>query len=827
MNYRVFEKTALAIAVWAALPVQAQNVTLEEVVVTARRVQENIQDVPISMTVFSQNQLNDRNITVASDLANYTPSLSVNERYGPEKSSFSIRGFNQDQATAPTVGVYFADVVGVRAQGGTTSGNTVGAGAFMDLQNVQVLKGPQGTLFGRNTDGGAILLVPQEPVDEFGGYIEGSVGNYDMTRVQGALNVPLTDSFRVRFAADINQRDGYMENKSGNGPDFNDRDYEAYRLSAIWEITDSLENYTILHSSDSNTAGYASRYVACDREAAVPDEIGQISINAMVTLAACEQIDRQAARGDDEFDVEVNAPRANLSIKQWQFINTTTWEVNDSLTVKNILSYGEFEEKSRFSLYSDNFTVPDSVNFLNFGFPAPITPGTPFRLIELGMLPGESNAAQNTWTEELQLQGFAFDDRLQYVVGGYLEYSDPDGLNGGRTGIFTYCDNVDTTDCDFSAIPLAGNISQSATKLKFENHGIFAQGTFDITDEFALTAGVRYTFDKIEGYDQGVRIAPAPFTTEPLIATCRDSFRFPGVIADDPKVCGKTLEEESDEPTWLVNLDYKPSPDALIYAKYARGYRQGGINFTNPGVETWGPEEVDNYEVGAKLTYRGAIEGILNIAAFYNDYTDQQVFGSLITDRVNYPQVSGGAAIVNAGKSEISGIEVDAVAVLTDNLKVTLAYAYLDAEIKELDTSGVNLEGTPFLEISPLAEEGGTLNLVPEHKASLSATYTLPIDESYGDVSFGVIWSYTDEQLVNTSAPAPYDYIDDRSLIDVNVHWRSVFNSAIDVSLFANNVTDEAYEVATGGGWGSFGIIDYLYGQPRMYGVRLRYNLGQ
>ncbi|MFM5907834.1 MAG: TonB-dependent receptor plug domain-containing protein, partial [Novosphingobium sp.] len=134
-----------------------------DIVVTARRVEERLQDVPISITVFNQEQLGNRNVAVASDLATYTPSLSTNTRFGPEKATFAIRGFNQDASTAPTVGVYFADVVGTRAQGGTAGGNTVGAGSFTDLQNVQVLKGPQGTLFGRNTTGGAILLVPKRP----------------------------------------------------------------------------------------------------------------------------------------------------------------------------------------------------------------------------------------------------------------------------------------------------------------------------------------------------------------------------------------------------------------------------------------------------------------------------------------------------------------------------------------------------------------------------------------------------------------------------------------------------------------------------------------
>ena len=242
----------------------ADETSIDEIIVTARRVEESLQDVPISMSVLSAGQIADRNIVVAADLATYTPSLSVNQRYGAEKSTFAIRGFNQDQSTAPTVGVYFADVVGVRSQGGTTSGSTVGAGSFTDLQSVQVLKAPQGTLFGRNTTGGAVLLVPEKPKDSFGGYVEATGGDYDLRRVQAALNVPAGESFRMRFAADVNQRDGFMENQSGVGPeDYNDVNYDYFRLGAVWDITPNLENYLLGHYSKSETNGYASHYAAC------------------------------------------------------------------------------------------------------------------------------------------------------------------------------------------------------------------------------------------------------------------------------------------------------------------------------------------------------------------------------------------------------------------------------------------------------------------------------------------------------------------------------------------------------------------------------------
>ena len=231
---------ATALTPLLAVPALAQDAqgaeggSASDIVVTARRIEERLQDVPISITVFSQEQLTNRNIASSTDLAAYTPSLAVNSRYGPDKSSFAIRGFSQDLNTLPSVGVYFAEVVAPRLNSNITSGNGAGPGSMFDLQNVQVLKGPQGTLFGRNTTGGSILLVPRRPTDKLEGYVEGTYGNYDAMRVQAVLNIPLADTFKVRLGVERYKRDGYLRNVSGIGPDdFNDVNYFAARLSIL------------------------------------------------------------------------------------------------------------------------------------------------------------------------------------------------------------------------------------------------------------------------------------------------------------------------------------------------------------------------------------------------------------------------------------------------------------------------------------------------------------------------------------------------------------------------------------------------------------------
>lgn len=276
-----------AIALLATAPAFAQEAANEganadipgDIIVTARRTEERLQDVPISISVFNQQDLSKRNIVVAADLATYTPSLSVNQRYGPEKSSFAIRGFQQEQSTAPSVGVYFADVEFGRAQGGTNAGGSAPAGAFMDLQNVQVLKGPQGTLFGRNTTGGAVLLVPQKPTDRWEGYVEGSAGDYGMLRGLGVLNIPINDTFKVRFAVDRQKRDGYVRNHSGIGPNrYQNVDYFAGRMSIVADLTPDLENYTIATYNHSFTTGYGARVAACNPNTISPPNVVQSTL---------------------------------------------------------------------------------------------------------------------------------------------------------------------------------------------------------------------------------------------------------------------------------------------------------------------------------------------------------------------------------------------------------------------------------------------------------------------------------------------------------------------------------------------------------------------
>src|SRR6266702_428586 len=330
----------------APAPARAEDTGLTEIIVTARRIEERLQDVPISIQVFNQQQLQDRNVVNPQDLAAYVPSLSVNTTVATENSTFAIRGLVQDIGTAPSVGVYFGDVVAPRGASNNQSvGDGAGPGSFFDLQNVKVLKGPQGTLFGRNTTGGAVLLVPQKPTSNLEGYVEGSVGNFNLRAGQAVVNIPINDNLRVRLGVDHESRDGYAINTSGIGPrDLDDVNFTALRASVVADLTPDLENYTIASFSHSDTNGSVQKLIA-----AAPTGLGNFGLG---------QLAAQAANHEGFYDLRQDLTNPFSKLTQWQIINTTTWNATDTLTVKNIASYAQMKDSLQSALFGTNFASP-------------------------------------------------------------------------------------------------------------------------------------------------------------------------------------------------------------------------------------------------------------------------------------------------------------------------------------------------------------------------------------------------------------------------------------------------------------------------------------
>ncbi len=804
-----------------AVPAWAQSAEGDggDIIVTARRVEEKLQDVPISITVLSQAEVSNRNITTASELAQYTPSLSTNARFGPDKASFAIRGFSQIDTTSPTVGVYFADVVALRANAGTTSGNGAGPGAFFDLQNVQVLKGPQGTLFGRNTTGGAILLVPVKPKDRWEGYLEGSAGNYNLWRVQGVLNMPISDTVRARIGFDRQSRDGYMRNQSPVGPkDFADSNYLSLRASLVADLTPNLENYTVARFSHSNTHGMKMKLIDCND---FPTAGARMLPNGTLQTArsgralvyaqpACDQLARQRARGDGFYDVENDVPDPFNKLTEWQISNTTTWQVNDNLTIKNIASYGEFREEFWLSIGGERLLLTSGPN-AGRSFPATI----------IRNAPGQYGAAQSTFTEELQFQGSAAQGKFIWQAGAYFESSSP--INGGNTTLSVGgldCIDPQLYKCE-ALIPQALGPALGLIKnyARFRNLGFYGQGTYNFSDKFAITAGLRYTMDRTVGY--GGRLTMSFPTPNNPVGVCANPKILPGVqhLDFDRCVSGPFISD-SKKPTWLIDLEYKPVEDIMLYAKYSRGYRQGAVNASNIGLETWLPEKIDAYEIGAKTSFNnGSLRGYFNVAGFWNELKDQQL--SVTVTGKPGSGIPGARVIVNAGASRVAGIEIDG-SLAYKGLKLDVGYAYLDTVLKAFVPRPLP-DDSPFNPPAPVAT-GTELPFSPKHRITGTLTYTLPLDKSIGEISLSSTYVHTSTQIADLQSP--FGLMPASDLVNLNVNWNGVGGMPVDLSFFMTNVTKAEFPVNVANNWGSNGFEAVVTNQPQMWGFRLKYRFG-
>ncbi|WP_177198493.1 TonB-dependent receptor [Novosphingobium sp. CF614] len=791
-----------------------------DIIVTARRTQERLQDVPISITVFNQEQLSNRNVTSSVELASYTPSLAVNSRFGPDKASFAIRGFSQDLNTLPTVGVYFADVVSPRLVSNTTSGNGAGVGSLFDLQNIQVLKGPQGTLFGRNTTGGAILIVPQRPTDRLEGYVEGTIGNYDAHRVQSVINLPLSDTFRVRIGIDRNKRDGYVKSRSGIGPrDFNDIDYFAARLSILGQLTENLENYVIATYSKYDTHGPLAKVAICNRTGAGTGIDGNIALSG-IRLANCAKLDAQASYGYHE--AENSNPDPYVRGRIWQIIDTTTWQANDRLTIKNIVSYGEAQESYSVNVTGDNIATPFVTTYPGIGKP---------------------QGSQYSFTEELQFQGRSANDRFVWQAGFYMERSNPLGGQEQWTSIFSRCSDIYNYVCGVNRVGtvVAGSsISVARNNYFFRNHAGYAQATYKFSPQLSLTGGIRYTHDRAMTTGDGFSAVPSP-TGRVGNFTCsqkRDAnnARLSGPNFDTDGTCFRRFVQESSRPTWLAGLDFRPTEDVLLYAKYARGYRGGGVNQTAVNNETWDPEKLDTYEAGLKSSFSGALRGSLNISAFYNDFRNQQVSLSIpnCTGRPTCAAVPV-AGIQNIGHSRIRGFELDAMVEPANGLRIEIGYAYLDAKVKS--TEAAPCDNTAYNCIDGVfLKAGDTLPFAPKNRVTLTGTYRLPLNEGFGRISLGATFTHTDRQFVSHTVdhafaagivPINTSVVPATDLLALNLNWNDVGGAPIDLALFATNVTNRKYTVAATNNLNNIGADFVLLGEPRMFGLRAKYRFGE
>jgi iron complex outermembrane receptor protein len=817
-----------------------------EIIVTARRIEERLQDVPISVAVVNQEQLNRANIVGADDLAKIVPGLNVESRYSSETNTFSIRGFSQALRTTSSVGTFFSEVVAPRGGAGAfPGGDGAGPGSLFDLQNVQVLKGPQGTLFGRNTTGGDVLLTPKKPTNRFEGYAELSAGNYGMTRLQGVINAPLTSWARVRLGVDHQVRDGTLNNISGIGPKrFNDVDYTAVRGSLVLDVTPDIENYTIISYLNSNHIG-------------TQPQLYRGNPNTTFGALAAPQIARLAANGDPyQVEQTLNNPRAIT--KQFQAINITKWAATDNLTVKNILSYSIFKQGLRQSVFGFNFprtVVPG----ISSNFPSPMA------FNEAGTYGND----QNTFVEEFQLQGNALGGKLAYQGGLYFEHSTPgDPTSSESIAVGAICqdvafDGLASMRC-FRLNPV-NTVNYSIYSIEFINMAAYAQTTYAVTDQLKLTGGIRFNYDRTNGTSQGLlyrfQLDPANpaalFVPATPAGVGAAACQITHAAYANCTVGSDVLHTSSKRPTWTLNASYTPTRDMMLYGTYSRGYRQGSAAPAAIGAKSsFDPETVDNFELGAKTSFAGIIPGHFNIAGFYSKLRDAQLLIGVQCTLAACPAGNSATSVFNAGKAHSYGVDFDGSLRPSKWFRVDFAGTYVKSRLDAL-----NVDITPysanFNNILFPAAVGDPLPLTPKFGGNISGTVTLPIPENAGKLQFSASYRYSSsfstaasntntvaaaglrQVLPTTACPAacvasradlvantPVDKASAVSQLDLNLDWHDVGGNPLDLSLFASNVTNQVTYTLVQPLFASFGFDLRYLGQPRMYGVRAKVRFG-
>lgn len=840
MEYRIVRRghravpALLASAAMIAFPQAAFAQTAEsvsdaasnEIIVTANRREERAQDVPITITALSPDRLEQQGITKEQDLQASVPSLVVgpNGQGSRDSQSFTIRGQGATFQASPGVVVYVNEVPLPAA---LTLSQQGGPGNFVDLESLQVLAGPQGTLFGRNTTGGAVLLTPKKPTDEFGGWIKGEFGNYKRAYIEGAVNIPVVDDkLLLRAVGAYHSRRGFTRDVVWDKYRDNENWYSG-RLGLTFRPAEGIENYTMAYfgHSDNNGAGLVNRGFNIDGLKAVgfcadaPNVPGPVGVPCDVyrqtTADAVALGPRATAFSTDVFQ----------ETKSWGITNTTDIEVADDVTLRNIISFQKLKIGYRYdgdaSILQQHDVDPGrlpasgTVTMPVLGFPITYANST-----LASELPRDD---LRQFTEELQLQGKSFGGALDWTIGGFYYEQKPDGTQGSRAVV--YCPALFTGFCEAS-------FNQYGTSTK--SKALYAQGTLNFgavspsLEGLRLTGGYRYTWDDIYGFaSQYQRSA-----VNPALAVCGSDPTLVFPIATALADCRFEARLKTKAPSWLIGLDYKVTPDVMIFGKVSRGYKAGGFNqyAVFEQTRTFEPETVTSYEAGIKSDFSVADVPVrLNVSGYTLDYKGiQRASGDY-----NPTTGASGARTQNAD-ARISGIEVEGSIRPAPGLEIGGNFGYTDAKYKKYEFQTI----TGAIGCNGIVAPGGIVDAscldmqyVAKYIWSAHASYEHELGGDGGTLAFFVNYSRTSRQnteAVNIPAVQPGAYLEAFGLLNASIDWRDIGGSGIDAGIFATNLTNETYRISNSDVYQQGGLLYWstLYGEPRMYGLRLSYRFG-
>lgn len=732
--------------------------TSGDIIVTARRRDESLSKVPVAVSVLGSEAIAQKAIRSDADLQIAVPGLTVKQGGSSNILSFAIRGQSVDLYTSspPAVLPYVNEF--------QVANNS--ASSFFDLENIQVLKGPQGTLFGRNTTGGAILYTTAQPGDEAKGLFTVRAGNYETYQVTAAATVPLAPWASLRVAGNWSDGGDYVRNLFTNKDVGGNTNKTIRATLRIGERTGLKSTTTIQYGTDRGTNTPGLVYAVNAPGATSPQGIPLFSAPAaffdpanpvfQALLAARPELpaegllgylQTQRARGPwtASVDSDLTHTGENLFV-----LNTTEIPLSDDLTIKNIIGWNR-------STKTDMFEYD----------------GTPYPIFGTSS-DGQSNMTSQ-FSEELQLQGKLFDGKMTFVIGAYYSNQRDEVFSGLSF---------------FDLAPIApGTIFTYRFLNKDKSYAGFAQATYNLTDQLHLTGGFRYSKDEITGQN------------------------LPG------SVYGVTQQEASyKKPSWTVSLDYQLTPELLLYVSQRGSWRAGGFNFTAVPINLEGagggnifrPETTKDVEVGAKFNGRaGGMPLTLNIAA-YNQWVDN-------IQRAAFQVINGNPGLVtsNVPKAEVTGFEGDVTARPAPWLELGMSGAYTDARFT--DNVAVSF-GTPV----PFGPYGDT----PKWSGSAFAQLTAELGGGAGSLSLrGEVYGQTSFYFSNTaSSLTPDTRIPGYSLTNLRLSWNDLLGTDATLAFYVTNLFKKEHYVGGLPAGNAAGESSVSPGRPRMFGGEMRFN---
>jgi len=699
---------------------QASNV--DDIVVTARRREESLKDVPVAVTAVTSERLEQTGAADITTLQAQTPNATVQVARGTNSTLTTfIRGVGQQDPLwgfEPGVGLYVDDVYVARPQGAVLD--------IFDIERLEVLRGPQGTLYGRNTIGGAIKYVTKRLGPDPELTLKGAYGSYNQVDLIASGSAPITETLRIGGAIARYTRDGYGTNLNTGAEHYN-KDVTAGRLSVEWTPRDDLFFRLAGDiTEDESNARHGYRL-----KAPTTDDV----------------YDTRAGIGDDGY-----VRTRGLSL-------TGEWNVNDAVTLKSVTAW------------RDGDTKGDGIDF--DGLPQPILD-----------IPGYYADSQFTQEFQLLFQG----ERWQGVAGVFYMDASAEGAFDTVIGLYPSMG---------PGLP-AGLTTFTGGKVDTESFAVFADFSYDVTDQLSLSVGGRWTRDKksVDQLRQNYLGIKSPF------------FGNSSAIPAGRPSTDYTNSDTYSEFTPRVSASYKFTPELTGYASYGRGFKSGGFDMRGDAslypetVNGYQPELVDTYEIGLKGSL---LDRRINFATalFKSEYTDQQ-----ITSQFFIPPTSVVSYVDNAGSSEIWGWELEASARITDSFIPRLTLGYLDAKFND------------FVTLNPdtgkrenMADQRHFQN-TPDWTASLALPYSFDLGDR-GSVIFTPTAAYRGAtQMFETPIPL----LDQGSywLYDATLMWTSP-DARYRVSLAGRNLGDERYRA---GGYNFPGAITGdsvigFYGPPR------------